>query len=124
MGDYDDLGLILDVHRTPSPFGEEGPNEMETLAIAAYEPSSYKHVVVNMRGVNGNAMVIVGTVKKALQRAGASKLDLACFVGQALAGDYENVLATVAAWVTISDEPTVKSNDAWDAFVQCATKEG
>lgn len=125
MGPDTELQKILDAHQTPSPFGEEGPNEMETLAIAAaMDPGDkWKHVVVNMRGVNGNTMVIVGTVKQALKKAGATPMDLYLFVGNALSHDYEHALATVCQWVTITDEEPKPRGDAWDAFIDTATKE-
>lgn len=116
----DDLKKILGVATAKSPWGPEGPNEMEVIAISSYEPD-FKHVVVNMRGVDGNAMVIVGTVRSALSRAGATPKELAIFVGEALSGDYENVLATVVKWVTVVDEP-VKRNDAWSAMVDCVNR--
>lgn len=118
----DDLALILDVHRTPNPFGKGELNAMETLALAAYEPPCFKHVVVNLRGMNGNAMVIVGNVKLALKRAGASQLDLALFVGEALSGNYENVLATVVKWVTVTDEVPKPTDDAWGAMMKIVTE--
>jgi hypothetical protein len=120
----DNLGLILDALRTPSPFGEDGPNEMETLAIAAHDPGTkFKHVVVNMRGVNGNTMVILGVVKRALKSAGATPMELSLFLGNAMSGDYEHALATVVKWVTVSDKENQPRRDAWDAFVRCAEKE-
>jgi len=123
VGDYDELRLILDAHRTPSPFGEEGPNEMEWLAIASYRPGDkFKHVTVPMRGINGNPLVIVGWVKEHLRRAGATPTELWLFVRYALAGDYDNVLATAAEWVTLTDEREQPKRDAWDALVNAATK--
>lgn len=121
----DELSLILDAIRTPSPFGEEGPNAMETLGLAAaVDPGDkFKHVVVNMRGINGNTLVIVGLVKQALKRAGATPMELFCFVGNALSFDYEHALATVCQWVTITDEVPQTATDAWNGFVKTATKE-
>lgn len=117
------LHLILDAHNTPSPFGKEGPNEMEILAIASHSPGNkFKHVVVNMRGVNGNTLVILGTVKQALQKAGATPMELSLFIRNAMSGDYEHALATVCNWVTITDEEREPTKDAWTAFVDCATK--
>ena len=124
MGLDTDLQKILDAYRTPSPFGEEGPNEMELLAIAAHDPGDkFKHVVVNMRGVNGNTLVIVGTVKQALKKAGATPMEVWLFVGNALSHDYEHALATVCQWVTITDEAPPPEKDAWQAFLDTATKE-
>jgi len=125
MGDYSDLSLILDVYQTPAPFDKkEGPNPLQHLAFAAYDPrSKFKDVVVNMRGVNGNVLVIVGTVKKALAGAGATPTELFLFVGDALSGDYEHALATIYRWVTITDEEPKETPDAWQAFVEVASKE-
>jgi hypothetical protein len=119
----DDLAKILDVHRTPSPFKRAKLSPLEKLALTAYDPPSYKHVVVNMRGVNGNTMVIVGTVKLALKRAGASALDLSMFVAECLAHDYEHALATVCTWVTITDEAPAPTDDAWSGFLKVAGQE-
>ena len=48
--------------------GKSERNAMETLAAHA---TDYKHVIVNLYKVNGNALVVAGTVRKALKRAGA-----------------------------------------------------
>ena len=118
-----ELQTILYAYRYPSPFGEDGPNEMETIALAAYDPGEkFKHVVVNMRGVSGNPLVVVGTVMKALARAGASPMELFLFKGNALANNYEHVLATVCRWVTVTDEEIKPTTDAWTAMVQIATR--
>jgi hypothetical protein len=123
MSSPDDLSKILDVLRTPSPFGEDGPNAMETLAIAAHSVGTkFKHVVVPLRGVNGNTLVIVGTVKKALQRAGANSTELALFVGDALSGDYEHMWKTVLEWVSISDEANKPRADAWDGLLDAVRR--
>jgi len=119
----DNLGLILDAYKTPSPFGKEGPNDMETIALAIHDPGDkFKHVVVNMRGVNGNTLVILGTVKQALKRAGATPMELYLFMGNALAHDYEHALATVCQWVTISDVDPKPEKDAFQAFIDIATE--
>jgi hypothetical protein len=120
----DDLGLILDAYKTSSPFGEDGPNEMETLALAAYDPGNkFKHIVVNMRGVNGNTLVIAGVVKKALKRGGATPMEIFIFMGNMLSHNYEHALATVVKWVTITDQDPEPQKDAWTAMLEIATKE-
>lgn len=113
----DDTHLILDVLSTRAP---EDPSALELLALA---DASYKHVLVNLWGVNGNALVIVGTVKKALKRAGASLLEQAAFVSQCMSGDYDNVLATCNEWVTlIHKQPDGDEGSAWRAFENACTK--
>jgi hypothetical protein len=126
MSSPQELSLILEAYRCPSPFGEEGPNAMETMAIASYAPGDkFKHVVVNMRGLSGNALVIVGTVMKALARAGATSTERWIFRGNALSNNYEHVLATVVQWVTVVDEEPERTKDAWTAMVEIVkSKEG
>jgi hypothetical protein len=116
-----ELQIILDAYKTPSPFGEKGPNDMETIAIAAHDPGDkFKHVVVNMRGINGNTLVILGHVKKHLKRAGATPMELYLFMGNALAHDYEHALATVCQWVSITDVDPEPTRDAFQAFIDTA----
>jgi len=116
-----ELHTILYAYRYPSPFEEDGPNEMETLALATYEPGTkFKHVVVNMRGVSGNTLVIIGTVMKALARAGATPMELFLFKLNALSNNYEHALATVCEWVTVTDEEIKPTSDAWTAMVEIA----
>ena len=119
----DDLARIIDAYGTKSPFGKEGPNAMETIALASHDPKDkFKHVVVNMRGVNGNTLVILGTVKQALKKAGATPMELFLFMGNAMSHDYEHALATVCQWVTVTDQAPESTSDAWSAMVRIASK--
>ena len=140
----DDAGHCINVYETPMPKLPPTPrstNAMERIAqevargeaedeladslleiVGEVEEGLYKHVEVNMRGVSGNALVIIGTVKQALQQAGAPKEHVACFVGFAMCDDYENVLKTCSKWVTITDKaPT--TGDAFSAFAQHSEEE-
>lgn len=72
---------------------------LDKLAIAGCE---YKHVKVNLLGHDGNAMAIIGTVRKAILKAGASKAVIDAFTEQATSGDYHKVLSTVSDWVTVT----------------------
>jgi len=133
-----DMTHCLDVMRTPMPKLPEisdTENGMQLIAetvaradaeeelgksIQAIkslaEAGLYKHVEVNMRGVSGNALVIVGAVKTALKQAGAPFAHIQAFVGFALCDTYENVLRTCATWVSIVDEPLDHKTTALDAF--------
>jgi len=123
MGPDTELQTILDAYKTRSPFGKEGPTDMEVIALASYDPGDkFKDVVVNMRGVSGNTLVILGTVKRALKRAGATHMELFIFMGNALSNDYEHALATVCQWVTITDEDPKPTKDAWTAFLETAAE--
>lgn len=75
-----------------------GPNPLETIAAYA---SDYKHVTVNLYGVNGNTIVIVGKVRQALKRDGAPTAVLDVFSKEALSGDYDHAIATCMDWVNI-----------------------
>ena len=58
-------------------------------------------VKVRMVGEDGNAFAILGRVRRALRDAGYSKCQLDAFVAEAMAGDYNNLLAVVARWVDV-----------------------
>ncbi len=68
--------------------------------MTAAEPK-FPAVSVKLTGGDGNAMFIVGTVAKALRKAGHGG-DVADFMNEALAGDYNHVLQTCMAWVDVS----------------------
>ena len=59
----------------------------------------YPRVRVRLVGEDGNAFAILGRTKRALQSAGASPEDVAAFIGEATAGNYDDLLATVMRWV-------------------------
>ena len=56
---------------------------------------------VNLVGQDGNAFFIMGTVRKALRRAGASREELDQYFQEATAGDYHHLLATTMKWVNV-----------------------
>lgn len=56
---------------------------------------------VDLTRVDGNAFAILGTVKKALAKAGATKDEQAEFMREATSGNYDNLLQTVMRWVEI-----------------------
>ena len=66
-----------------------------------HEPK-FPDVHVQLTGQGGNAFAIIGTVNKALRRAGVSEIERSMFVEEAMSGDYDNVLRTAMQWVTVS----------------------
>jgi len=62
----------------------------------------YPHVEVKLVGENGNAFYILGTVQKALRKAGASPDMVSDFHKEATSGDYDNLLQTVMRRVAVS----------------------
>lgn len=53
---------------------------------------------VELLGHDSNAFAIIGTVSKALRRAGNSSEIVKAFTEEAMSGDYDHVLATAMAW--------------------------
>lgn len=61
----------------------------------------HPHVTVQLTGRDGNAFAILGTVRKALRRAGIPADEIAEFTAEATNGDYNHLLRTVLAWVDV-----------------------
>lgn len=51
---------------------------------------------------DGNAFAILGTVRRALRRAGVSQEEIKEFSDEATSGDYDHLLQTAMAWVEVS----------------------
>lgn len=58
---------------------------------------------VRLTGEDGNAGMIMGRVTSALKREGVSRAERDEFRMQAISGDYDHLLQTVMAWVTVDD---------------------
>ena len=58
-------------------------------------------VKVKLIGQDGNAFFILGSVIKALRKAGYDKDFIQAFQDQATAGDYNHLLATVQKYVIV-----------------------
>lgn len=61
----------------------------------------FPDVDVKLTGTDGNAFAVLGLVRKALRTGGASTKELDEFMSDAMAGDYDELLATCARWVSI-----------------------
>jgi len=61
----------------------------------------FPEITVELTGRDGNAFAILGTVIKALKRAGVPADAIDEFSSKAKSGDYDNLLATVLATVTV-----------------------
>jgi hypothetical protein len=62
----------------------------------------YPDVHVRLTGRDGNAFMVLGTVLAALKRAGVSQAERDAFRTEAMAGDYDHLLATAMRWVEVS----------------------
>ena len=57
---------------------------------------------VQLSGEDGNAFSIIGSVSKALRRAGAPAETLKAFQDEATGGDYDGVLRAAAKYTSVS----------------------
>lgn len=60
----------------------------------------FPHIEVKLIGKDGNAFAILGHVTKAMRRHGVP--DVKAFLQEAMAGDYNHLLATAMRWVSVS----------------------
>ena len=61
----------------------------------------FPEVVVQLSGEDGNAFAILGTVRRALKRAGVDAEAVDEFQAEASSGDYGHLLTTVMKWVRV-----------------------
>lgn len=62
----------------------------------------FPDVTVQLTGEDGNAFAILGRVKRALRKGGAATPDdVAAFIEEATAGDYDHLLRTCMKWVNV-----------------------
>lgn len=62
----------------------------------------YPECEVQLSGEDGNAFAIIGAVRAALRRHGVSTEEQQQFAGEALSGDYDNVIQTAMKWVEVN----------------------
>lgn len=61
----------------------------------------YPEVEVQLVGEDGNAFAIMGRVMRALKDAGISKEEIDKYYAESTSGDYDNLLRTAVAWVSV-----------------------
>ena len=59
-------------------------------------------VSVPLIGQDGNAFAILGSVQRALRKAGASKDEINQYMQEAMSGDYNHLLSTTMDWVEVA----------------------
>jgi hypothetical protein len=62
----------------------------------------YLDIEVQLTGEDGNAMVIIGSVRRALRRNGVEGAEVSAFTDEAMSGDYDNALQTCMRWVEVA----------------------
>lgn len=61
----------------------------------------FPQVVVKLSGEDGNPFGIIGRVRRAMRKAGATPEEIEAFTNDAQAGDYQHVLQTAMDWVEV-----------------------
>ena len=62
----------------------------------------FPDVQVQLSGEDGNAFHIIGRTRMAMKRAGVSREEIDRYSAEAMAGDYQHVLSTTMATVSVS----------------------
>lgn len=61
----------------------------------------YPHIVVRLTGEDGNAFAIMTRVCGALRRSGVPKEEINAYMAESMSGDYDHLLRTAVAWVSV-----------------------
>ena len=61
----------------------------------------YPEIEVTLIGENGNAVNLMGIVRRELRKANVDPEDMMEFINEAMSGDYDHVLQTCMQWVTV-----------------------
>jgi len=64
--------------------------------------TKYPEIEVELTGQDGNAFAIMGAVQKALRKAEVPKEQIDEYLKESMSGDYDNLLRTAMAWVSVS----------------------
>jgi hypothetical protein len=64
-------------------------------------PIKYPEVLVSLVDQDGNAMLILARVRRALRRADAPASDIEQYTIEVTAGDYDHLLQTTMKWVNV-----------------------
>ena len=62
----------------------------------------YPNVKVKLTGQDGNAFMILGLTARAMRKAGLTSDQVKEYQTEAMAGDYDHLLATTTQYVTVS----------------------
>ena len=61
----------------------------------------YSDITVTLTGQDGNAFAVLGRCREAARDAGLSEDEIANFMAEAMAGDYDHLLQTAMRWFEI-----------------------
>ena len=60
------------------------------------------NITVELVGHDGNAFAIMGRVRSALKKAGATEEELTQYSNESMSGDYDNLLRVAMQWVEVA----------------------
>lgn len=60
------------------------------------------NTAVQLTGNDGNAFAIMGSVKSALKKAGATQEQIDEYMKASMSGDYDNLLRVACEWVEVN----------------------
>ena len=61
----------------------------------------YPDITVTLTGQDGNAFAVLGQCRGAARDAGLSDDEIAAFMDEAMAGDYDHMLQTAMRWFEV-----------------------
>ena len=61
----------------------------------------YPQIEVQLTGNDGNAWAIMGSVSRALRKAGVSAEEIEKYTDESTSGDYSDLLCTAMNWVNV-----------------------
>ena len=61
----------------------------------------YPDITVTLTGQDGNAFAVLGQCREAARDAGLSEDEIAAFMAEAMAGDYDHLLQTAMRWFEV-----------------------
>lgn len=59
-------------------------------------------IAARIVGSDGNALSLISAVSTALRNGGVAHAEVSEFQREAMSGDYDHVLATIRAWVSVA----------------------
>lgn len=62
----------------------------------------YPYITVRLTEEDGNSFAILGSVRRAMRRAGVAEAEIGTFSTEATSGDYDHLLQTCMRWVDVT----------------------
>lgn len=63
--------------------------------------TKHPEITVDLSGGDGNAMVLLGRVRRAMRKAGVHDIEIEEFTEEAMSGDYDHLIHTIMRTVNV-----------------------